>query len=79
MCQLLEVFGVLVGSPSLAIGTPHLLSQLKCERVQLLYFLLQLSLFLQGLVNLLLHQHLTYILLSFDPQVGIVQINHQFL
>ena len=79
MCQLLEMFGKLVGIPSLAIVVPHFLSQLESELFQLLYFLLQLILFLQGLVNLLLHQHLTSLFLSLEPQVGIVQLHRQIL
>ena len=79
MCQLLEVFGMLVGTPSLTIRVPHFLSQLECEWIHLLYFLLYLSFFCQGLVNLLLHQHLTSIILYFEPQVGMFQFHHQIL
>ena len=32
----------------------------------------------QGLVNLLMHQHPTSLLFSFDPQVGILQLHHKF-
>ena len=41
--------------------------------------MLYLSLFYQGLVNILLYQHLTSIILSVDPQVGIFQLHRQLL
>ena len=37
------------------------------------------ELLLPGLVNLLLHQHMTSILLSFEPKVGIFQLHHELL
>ena len=37
------------------------------------------ELLFKGLVNLLMYQHLTSLLLSFDPQVGIIQLHNNIL